>query len=205
MAKDSREAFLKKTLRRGLLETGRRLVVANGADFLTARKLSEASHCSVGSIYNLFSNMDAFILELNLTTLDALYARLQKLLPDASPYINLNRYMDVFVAYLMNNRNLWKLLFDYHLRCGEKKLPLAYLRRLNKITALCEGQFNEIFTALNRMEKKLSWQVLWQALFSLASFLSAQGPQHFNRVSQQNICKLLLNTYLGGMAALKRS
>ena len=44
----------KAEVRKLLLETGRKLVADWGAEFLTARKLSEASGCSVGTIYNQF-------------------------------------------------------------------------------------------------------------------------------------------------------
>ena len=44
----------KDNVRRLLLDTGRRLVTEKGAEYLTARKLSEASGCSIGTIYNQF-------------------------------------------------------------------------------------------------------------------------------------------------------
>ena len=40
----------KDNVRRRLLDTGRRLVTEKGAEYLTARKLSEASGCSIGTI-----------------------------------------------------------------------------------------------------------------------------------------------------------
>ena len=43
----------KDNVRQRLLDTGRRLVTEKGAEYLTARKLSEASGCSIGTIYNL--------------------------------------------------------------------------------------------------------------------------------------------------------
>ena len=48
----------KAEVRKHLLETGRNLVADFGAEFLTARKLSEASRCSVGTIYNQFGNIE---------------------------------------------------------------------------------------------------------------------------------------------------
>lgn len=54
-----------------LISTGRQLVQENRVEFLTARKLSDASGCSIGAIYNQFSNMDNFILVQNMLTLDS--------------------------------------------------------------------------------------------------------------------------------------
>ena len=66
----------KDNVRRLLLDTGRRLVTEKGAEYLTARKLSEASGCSIGTIYNQFAKMDDFIAEQNEMTLAELYAYL---------------------------------------------------------------------------------------------------------------------------------
>ena len=44
-----------------LIETGRKIIREKGTEALTVRKLSEASGCSVGAIYNQFTNMDNFI------------------------------------------------------------------------------------------------------------------------------------------------
>ena len=52
----------KDNIREYLIAKGRGLVTAQGAAFLTARKLAEASGCSVGTIYNQFANMDNFIM-----------------------------------------------------------------------------------------------------------------------------------------------
>lgn len=87
----------KDNIREYLIAKGRGLVTAQGAAFLTARKLAEASGCSVGTIYNQFANMDNFIMAENLQTLDELSACLRKLQPDSSAYKTLNRYLDGFV------------------------------------------------------------------------------------------------------------
>ena len=76
----------KDNIREYLIAKGRGLVTAQGAAFLTARKLAEASGCSVGTIYNQFANMDNFIMAENLQTLDELAACLRKLQPDSSAY-----------------------------------------------------------------------------------------------------------------------
>ena len=76
------KVFVKEQVRKNLLRIGRKLVVDKGVDFLTARKLSEASNTSIGTIYNQFATMDNFILEQNMQTLDELYDFLRIIVPD---------------------------------------------------------------------------------------------------------------------------
>lgn len=187
-----------------LLAGGRELVSEKGTEFLTARKLSEASGYSVGTIYNQFASMDDFICAQNILTLDALEERFQKILPDSSAYKNLNRYVDVFVGFVLEQPNLWMLLYNQHLKSSAASLPFCYRRRLALIPHRLEKEFAKIFRQLSRSERKLAMQVLWLSLFSLSSFLITPGLDNFSGLNKENICKLLLNTYLGGLAVLKR-
>ena len=52
----------KDNIRKVLIKTGRRLVKEKGAGSLTARKLSDASGYSIGTIYNQYGTMDGFIM-----------------------------------------------------------------------------------------------------------------------------------------------
>ncbi len=195
---------IKDKIHQELLLKGRDLVVQKGADFLTARKLSDATGASIGTIYNQFANMDNFILEQNMITLDSLYQHLSVLLPDSNPYKNLNRYIDAFVSFVLNQPNLWFLLFNFHIKSNLKKYPKPYLRRLIKIINLWRKEFVKIFTSLSAAERKISLQVLWLSMFSLSSYLTLSSFDKMNRVNKKNICKLLLNTYLAGLSVLKK-
>ena len=194
----------KDNIREYLLAKGRELVVSQGAAFLTARKLAEASGCSVGTIYNQFANMDNFIMAENLQTLDELAGSLRKLSPDSSAYKTLNRYLDGFVRFVLSNRNLWFMLYHFHLQASVKRLPRAYLRRLVRVIEIWRPAFEEVFKDIRPRERRLSMQVLWLSLFSVSSFLTTRVLDDMNSVSKKTICKLLRNTYLAGLTALKK-
>lgn len=191
----------KEDVRILLLETGRKLVAEKGPEFLTARKLSEASGCSVGTIYNQFANMDNFIIEQNMQTMAELSGALKQILPEDNFYQNLNRCIDAYVEWITNHKNLWMLFYDFHLHSKASSLPMAYRRQLLALSVLGEADFNRAFRALNAKERKLSRQVMLLALFSLSSFLMGQDT---GKVSKRNLCKLLMNTYLAGLEVLKR-
>ena len=184
-----------------LIETGRKLVQQNGVNFLTARKLSDASGCSIGAIYNQFSNMDNFVLIQNIITLDELYQKLISTPRTNNAYKNLNAYLDSFVDYVLSNKNLWYLLFKFHLEANNN-LPSIYLKKLAIVTKLWQKDFNHVFIKMTTKEKKLSSQVMWLSLFSLSSFLTTQSLDGLNRVNRKTVSKLLLNTYLAGLRSL---
>lgn len=194
----------KDNIREILILKGRALVRDYGAEFLTARKLAEASGYSVGTIYNQFANMDNFVMTLNMQTLDELHDYLLKLTPDSNAYKSLNRYLDGFVTFVLANQNLWFLLFNFHLRCPIKRLVRQYVYRLVLIMQIWEPCFEEVFKNLKPKERRLSMQVLWLAVFSMSSFLTTPILDRFGKINKKTVCKLLLNTYLAGLASLEK-
>lgn len=204
-SKDARlKSFLKEQVKSSLLVVGRRLVTEKGADFLTARKLSEASKISIGTIYNLFATMDHFIMAENMQTLDELYQEMKVIVPAANPYLTINRYTDVFSSFVINHPELWQLLFREHLNYRGQQWPLGYVKKMRRIEVLFERQIGLMFGKMNTAERRLAGQVLEMSLFALSGFVSGCAWDNLRQVNKQNVCKLLLNTYLAGLASLKK-
>lgn len=193
----------KDNIRKILVTKGRRLVQDKGADYLTARKLAEASGYSVGTIYNQFGTMDNFVLEQNKQTLDELIEFMQRTPKGESSYHMLNRYLDAFVSFVMANSNLWFLLYNFHLHSEYGKLPKLYLRKLVAVTKIWEPAFNRVYAGLAVKERQLARQVLWLTLFSMSSFLTTNALDNFSKINKKSLCKLLLNTYMAGLTVLK--
>lgn len=191
----------KADIRKNLIVTGRKLVVDKGMDNLTARKLAEASKSSVGTIYNQFSNMDNFVIEQNIVTIKELYQVLTRIVPGNNFHKNLNNYIDTYVGWIMNNKNLWMLLYNFHLHNDFKILPSRYQRHFLILLKIWDDGFAKAFGTLSSKERKIARQVLLLSLFSTSSFLMVQST---GRISKKNICKILLNTYLAGLEVLKR-
>ncbi len=192
----------KENIRTYLISVGREIVESKGMEYLTARKLSEASGCSVGTIYNQFSNMDNLVAAINLQTLKRLYDKMAQVKPDRSAYKNLNTYLDIFVSFVLQNSNLWFLLYNYHLSAS--KQPQGYRAMIIRMMQLWQPSFDAVYTHLNARKRKVARQVLWLSLFAMSSFLTTTIINDFRMVNKKNLCKLLLNTYLAGLAVLKR-
>lgn len=185
-----------------LIKKGRELIYAKGADALTARKLSEISGYSVGTIYNQFGSMDRFVLLQNCLTLEELQNFMQKIVPHRDAYVNINRYLDAFVTFVLNNQNFWSLLFGFHLKNNTANFSRFYLRKIASLMAIVNNAFRDMYPNLNHKERAVMMHTLWLSLFSLSSFLTAKEAEDFSRVNRKTICKLLLNTYLAGLLLL---
>jgi len=185
-----------------LIKKGRELIHSKGAEALTARKLSEISAYSVGTIYNQFGSMDNFILIQNCLTLEELHNFMQKVVPHKNPYININRYLDAFVTFVLNNQNFWFLLFTFHLKNNAQGFPRFYLRKIATLLSIANDSFCKMYPYLSRKERVVMLNTLWLSMFSLSSFLTTKNNEIFSRANRKSMCKLLLNTYLSGLLLL---
>ncbi len=187
-----------------LINVGRQIVRDKGTDALTVRKLSEASGCSVGAIYNQFSNMDNFIVIQNYITLDELSQKIEKVEPSANPYVDMNRFLQIFINYVEENRNLWFLLYEFHLRRNERTYSYFYLRKVVKIIGCIGSLLQRMLPDMERPERILSSQVLWLNLFAVSSLLTKEIQNSFAKIDCKNLCQIVLNTYIAGLSVLER-
>lgn len=185
-----------------LVTSGRNLVSTKGASYLTARKLSEASNYSVGTIYNQFLNMDNYIIVQNMITLDEIYAIISRVSRTPIAYDNINKYLDVFMEYVYQNSNLWFLFYEFHLRKHDEKLPSEYIRKIAKLMNLVFVDFSILTGNVELAKTKLLRKVLWLSLFSLSPFLTNDLFESFRDIRKDTACRLLLNTYLAGVSSL---
>lgn len=198
------KAFVKDKTKETLLAAGRKLVAEKGVDALSARKLAATSNSSVGMIYSIFGTMDDFIAEQNIATLEELYQRMKAVVLGSNPFNNLNRYADVLSAYIAANPNLWHLLYSRHLSANATKSGIAEARVIKKIDMLIGWQAAPLIGGVTGKEKRLLIKVLEMSLFALSGYILGNKLNQKSGLNKAGLCKLLMNTYVAGLASLKR-
>ena len=194
---------IRDEIHKKLLRAGRVLVCEKGADFLTARKLSEASGCSIGTIYNQFSSMDDFVAEQNEQTLNELLNGLLQIKYATDGYYNLNLMADVFAKFVCDNRQLWFLLYNFHFRNCDYKYTYSYKRALLKVINFANGNFNNLFHELDKGRRRTMRKVLFFCLSGLSAVLASDAMQKNRVISGQNLVQIFLNVFLAGTSVLE--
>ena len=116
-------------------------------------------------------------------------------------YINLNRLLDKFVGYVLNNKNLWFTLYNFHFKNVVDEFQIFYLRRIIKIIQLLENNLSKLFVGVLSSERKVATEVLYISLFALSSMLTTD--KEFERLEKKYVVKVMFNTYLAGVSCLK--
>ena len=187
-----------------LIGIGRKIVCEKGTEALTVRKLSEASGCSVGAIYNQFSNMDNFVIIQNFMTLKALSLTLEKVPETGEPFVDANALLQSFVDFVLKNKNLWFLLYNFHLTHPKREYSFYYLRVVVKILSHINKTLSKTVPEMERPERLLSSQVLWLCVFALSAFLAKDVLEPLSKAKEENICQIMFNTYMAGLTVLER-
>ena len=192
----------KDNIQNRLIQIGRLIVKEKGAESLTARKLAEASGYSVGAIYNQFSNMDNYVLVQNYITLDELSRKLSVAKKSENPFVDINNFLQIFVSFVLENNNLWYMLYNFHLN-NTRTFSFFYLRKVVSLIRIVNSHIEKIIPAAQAPERLVSSQVLWITLFSLSAFLTNESLEGFSKVNKSSICKILLDTYISGLTVLE--
>ncbi len=197
------KAFVKDKTKELLLQVGRKLVVEKGVEALSARKLATAANSSVGMVYNIFGTMDNYITEQNVITLNELCNKMESVVLSKNPFNNLNRYADVLTLYIEANPNLWYLFYSSQLSVNAKRNSFASARIIKKIDVLIGSQALKLIKGIGVREKRLVIKVLEMSLFALSGYLLGNSLNSKSELNRGNLCKLLMNTYMAGLASLK--
>ncbi|MEZ5843395.1 MAG: TetR-like C-terminal domain-containing protein [Hyphomicrobiaceae bacterium] len=133
------------TYRDGLRTTTRNIahtiLSTSGLSALQARKVAAAADCSVGTLYNVWRNLDELIIAANAITLAHLGSVLTTA-RDATPAgasveQRLLALADAYVIFAIDKRNAWRALFDHRLPRG-KTAPDWYRAAQSELFAIVE-------------------------------------------------------------------
>ncbi len=101
-------------LRQELIAAAEAAIEAQGLGELRARDLAKTAGCSLGAIYNVFSDMDQLILEVNANTLRAI-DRTMGAIYEPDPAQKFCLLADAYVLYAAGHRRRWDALFSHRL------------------------------------------------------------------------------------------
>ena len=142
-----------------------------GLEGLTARRVARSIGCSVGTLYNVFDNLDELILHLNGATIDALYEEFLalELLPDGERAIR--RIIEAYLEFVRNNDGLWHVIFD-HAWPKDYPIPEWYTEKIRRPLAFVAKAIMPLFPHDKKEECFQAAVVLWSGLHGVYSLAS---------------------------------
>jgi AcrR family transcriptional regulator len=109
-------------LHEALIAKAEAVIETRGLGALRARDLAAEAGCSVGAIYNVFSDLDGLILEVSATTLRQI-DRTMAAVRAATPLQTLLGLAEAYLDYAVTHRLRWDALFSHRMPPGAPHVP----------------------------------------------------------------------------------
>ncbi len=154
------------------LAAAREIAEAEGLRGLTARRIAGRIGYSVGTLYNLFEDLDELIFRLHVTTLDDLHEACALDRRTGEPEADLRALGQAYIGFTGEHPRLWDLLFEHRLPEG-RPLPDWYLEKVARLLVLVEAAIAPLFAPGQEVERLHSARVLWSSLHGMCSVASA--------------------------------
>jgi AcrR family transcriptional regulator len=163
----------KATLRRDdlrvrLIDLAEAQIAGEGAASLKARELAGQAGCAVGAIYNVFDDMTALVMQVNVRT----FARLGEMataalaaVRDAAPREQMVALGHAYLHFAADNLHLWRALFDVS-GAGDA-VPDWYRVALADLFSHIEGPIAALFPALDRRALDLMVRALFSSVHGI--------------------------------------
>ncbi len=159
----------KAALKARLLDIAERRIAEGGIAALKARDLAAEAECSVGAIYNVYSDLNALVMAVNGRTFRSLGVTVTGAVAKAKPMAPQERLIVMSTAYLhyaADHTRLWRALFDLEMT-ADGPVPGWYLEELAAVFALIAEPLREIYPQKSAAELDLMVRALFSSVHGI--------------------------------------
>lgn len=176
------------------------IVEAEGSHDLTVRKVASRIGYSVGTIYNLFENIDELIARINAGTLDALYDELAAAPGGDTPEESLHALLAAYLRFARDNPKSWGMLFEDRPSAG-KFPPAWYLAKVARNFALLEARLGPLFGPGREQEQQSAARLLWCGLHGVWTLAASDKLAIVTNEPVDTVAQGFVDIFLAGLRA----
>ena len=171
---------------------------AEGMPGLTARRIAKKIGCSVGTLYNVFDNLDTLILHLNGKTFDALYDTLMKLETGGDVESRIRAEVRTYLDFISDNANLWYVIFE-HSWPPNYPFPHWYFEKIQRLYVVIG---DTLAALMPDSEKEQSYQAaiaLWGGLHGISSLAASRKLGIITSDTVNGLSEVLVRNFITGL------
>jgi AcrR family transcriptional regulator len=165
----TKTAERRQRLKNALISAAERTIETHGLGGLKARVLAYKVGCAVGAIYNVVTDLDDLVIEVNSRTLAALEGELsaaEQTSDAADPVGRLVRLGTAYLAFATAHRVRWRALFEHRLPKG-RRMPDRYLEDQRRLFRYVEEPLGELQPHLSAERRALVARSLFSAVHGM--------------------------------------
>jgi AcrR family transcriptional regulator len=167
-AEPSKASLRRDDLRQRLIDLAEAQIAGQGAASLKARELAGQAGCAVGAIYNVFDDMTALVMQVNVRTFARLGAMAETSLAGvqgAAPREQMVALGHAYLHFAADNLHLWRALFDVS-GAGDA-VPDWYRIALANLFQQIEGPIAALFPDMDQRALDLMVRALFSSVHGI--------------------------------------
>lgn len=189
-------------LRQMILDAATGLIDRDGPAGLTARAVARRIGYSVGTIYNLYADLDDLVWQVNGRTLDALHANLAAASTGAAAEERVQRLAQAYLDFVAAYPRRWACVLERRPQ-GGGEAPRWYRDRIRRLFDLAEDALAAHFAPNDVAARRRSAHVLWAGLSGIA--LLSETASLPAETGPAELVAALVDTHLAGIAGPARA
>ena len=178
------------------LSAARRFAEKEGLRGIGARKIAREIGYTIGTIYNVFEDLDDLVLQLNARTQDELFEATRHIEMGDDPAANLKALAVAHVAYVEAHPRLWSVVFEAP--TPEGGLPDWYVASVTRLTARVQEAIAGLVPDDMARERRHHARVLWSSFHGIL-MLKVSGNLARSE-SVEEMANDLIENYVAGLS-----
>lgn len=191
-----RSDHTREELWRLAIDASRKIVEKEGLRGLRARQIARDIGYTIGTLYNLFEDLDDLIMHMNGETLDQLMEECSKVELTQNPNMDLERLVHCYLSFTHENPKLWNAIFEHKLP-ETRPVPEWFSEKVSGLLSTIERALAPILSGRSAAEIHQHARVLWMSLFGM-TVLEGSGRLQEGETSM-TLAKTLIKTYVVGL------
>ncbi|MFQ5624633.1 MAG: TetR/AcrR family transcriptional regulator [Paracoccaceae bacterium] len=179
----------REELKRLALDAAKEIVAQGGLQSLRARAVADRIGYTVGTLYQVFHNLDDLTERMNTETLTELFEYCQDARSDAPAQERLNALADRFIAFANTNQNRWNAIINHQLPADYERSE-AYSRAVTRLLGLVEQVIAPLYPEGRESERLHDARVLWAGLYGIYALAAT------NRLSKHETVAAMVGTLI---------
>lgn len=178
------------------LDAAEALLDENGSAALSTRKVAAAIGYSVGSLYQVFKNLDDLCWQINARTLRGLMMALDSGTNQTDPHARLRSYAHIYIDYAQRCPHRWSLLFDHS--TDEGNSPEWLQSTIAKLFGRIEESLQLMYPQATDEEITLAARTLWGGVHGITQLKMRDKLYFGGESAAQQMTDNLIDSYLAG-------
>jgi len=178
--------------------SARKIIAAQGLSNLNMRRIAGDIGYTVGTLYNVFEDMDDLMMHINAATLESLYEMLEKEVPqnEKNATLALKEIATIYIRFAIEHFNLWNVLTNYE-QMTEETRPDWYMEKTARLFRMVETHLAPV--CKNAAETERSAKILWASVHGIC-VLGLNGRLDITGADPvQSLTDTLIENYIRGL------